>query len=387
MAKNFVRLLIALTLAGCGFPDAKASQPALAQSEAMPSNLKSASLLDGDAEGGMPGKMEPPRGRAGEWLTIGNHVHTTFSADAKQTLAQAISKAVAARMDGFILTDHNTMKGVETDVFKNAPIILIKGMEFGAWREIGETVVGHAGIIGMDGTESLPTFASLEQMLGLAKRRNAFVIANHPYLNNNAWASRPELQPEVDAVEVWNGWWALVDPLMHNNDAKDLWESYVAKGRHLTAMGGADSHGQFYDTPARATNLVFSKDRSAEAVLEGIRAGHVTVEATAGSPKMVLEADPDRTGAWGTLSGDEIKVTEAGRVPMRARVKGGKGLVVEFYGKAGRLGAMKVDSNDAVLKLDAVGVPGVPDYVRTELKKHSGKWWSLTAMANPIYLK
>jgi hypothetical protein len=102
---------------------------------------------------------------------------------------------------------------------------------------------------------------------------------------------------------------------------------------------------------------------------------------------MILEADPARDGSWSAIQGDDLTVSAAGPIPMRVRVVGAKGLTVELFGKAGRLGAVKVDSQDALVKFDAVGVPGVIDYVRAELKKHPGKWWSLSAMTNPIYLK
>lgn len=390
MVKILSSIVAALALSACGMSSGQASgtpRP-LGHEHGAELDLKAASRLDGPSPLASLPKLPASPGRQGEWLLVANHLHTVFSpTDGKQTLGQLIPKLKNAGFDGMILTDHNSMGGARTDEWKTSPLIMIKGMEWGAWREVGETVVGHAGLIGLDGYESLPTYASLAQMLALAKGRNAWIIANHPYCRGNEWSSG-RFEPEVGGVEVWNGWWALVNPIMPNNDAKDLWEKHVTAGRRLTAIGGSDSHGgHFYDNPARAANLVFASSRTAEAVMEGIRNGHVSIVADNKAPRMILEADPARDGSWTAIQGDEIAVSQAGPVPMRIRVVGGKGLTVELFGKAGRLGAVKVESHDAVVKFDAVGVPGLRDYVRAELKKHPGKWWSMTALTNPIYLK
>lgn len=389
MVKKLSSLWVAFAISACGFSSGQAAGTprSLVREPGVALDLQAASKLDGPSELSRIPVMPPSPGIRGEWLLVANHLHTVFSpTDGKQTLAQLIAKLKNAGFDGMILTDHNSMAGAQTDEWKKSPLVMIKGMEWGAWREVGETVVGHAGLIGMNGYEPLPTYASLEQMLALAKGRGAYVIANHPYCKGNEWSSG-RFEPEVDAVEVWNGWWALVNPIMPNNDAKDLWEKHIAAGRHLTAVGGSDSHGDFYDNPARAANLVFARERTSEAVMEGIRNGHVSILADAHAPRMVLEADPARDGSWSAIQGDEIEVAQPGTVPMRVRVLGGKGLTVELFGKAGRLGAVRVDSHDAVVRFDAVGVPGLRDYVRAELKRHPGKWWSMTALTNPIYLK
>lgn len=350
-------------------------------------NLGARSQLDSPVDFAALRRMPSPANRKGEWLLIGNHLHTVFSVtDGSQTLGQLISRAQAAKLDGMILTDHNSMKGAETQDFQDAPIVMIKGMEWGAWREKGETVVGHAALIELEGNEPLPTYASLEQMLSISKSRNAYIVANHPFNRGNAWQAAVP-QPEVDGIEVWNGFWALVDPVMHNNDAKNWWAKQLHADRRLTALGGSDSHGQWYDDPSRGANLVFATDRSATGIMAGIRAGHVSVVADSKASRIVLEADAARDNTWQTLQGDEIVVNSPARIPMRAHVIGGKGLTVEFYGKAGRLGATKIEQNDQIVSFEAVGIPGVPDFVRVELKRHPGKWWSMSAMTNPIYLR
>jgi predicted metal-dependent phosphoesterase TrpH len=391
IVKKFVSAFAALTLAACAAPAGHALRAPLTAHFAHESHdeldLQAAALLDGDAEALMLPRIQSSPARQGEWVLIANHLHTKFSVtDGKQTLSELIDRVKEKGLDGMILTDHNSMKGVETDEWKNSPVIMVKGMEWNAWREKGETVVGHAALLGLEGNDPLPTYASLEQMLALAKGRKAWVVANHPYCKNNEWQAST-FAADVNAIEVWNGWWALANPIMHNNDAKDLWEKHLKAGRRLVAVGGSDTHGQWYDDPSRGANLVFVRERSAQGVMEGLKAGNVTIVASAKAPRMVLEADPARDGSWSAIAGDEVSVSQTGGVPMRVRMVGAKGATVEFFGKAGRLGAVKVTSQDATVAFEAVGIPGVADFVRAELKKHTGKWYSLSAMTNPIYLK
>ncbi|MBI6546049.1 MAG: PHP domain-containing protein [Cyanobacteria bacterium NC_groundwater_1444_Ag_S-0.65um_54_12] len=378
---------LAVIMAGCGMIySGNLLLPASQETEPTALNLTSAAMLDGSQDEPDPGSLPAPAGRSGEWLMVSNHVHSTFSSDAKQSLAQLIERARVAGLNSLILTDHNTMQGADTPEFKQAPLVMVKGIEWGARRDHGERVVGHAGLIELAGNAPLPTNVSIDQMVDLALRRKGFIIANHPFLRGISWAAT-DLHPAVGAIEVWNSWWALVDPLTRNNRAKDWWEHYLATGRRVTALGGSDSHGHVYDSPTRPVNLVFATKRTAGAILEAISAGRVTVEATTRAARIMLEADPQNAGSWSVMQGEELTVAKAGPVPVRARIKGGKDLTVEFYGKSGLLKAYRVASDDATIRFEMPVQPGDGDYVRAELKARPNHWWSLTALTNPIYLR
>ncbi len=343
------------------------------------------------------GRMPAPATRTGEWLTVANHLHTTpYSPDANEPEADLIQRLEKAGVDGMILTDHNSMGGTLTPEWQAAEskLIMTPGMEWGALRETGMTVQGHAGLIGLTGTTNIPTNATIDEMIPFAKARNAFIVANHPYLDGNAWATRPVLQPEVGGVEVWNGQWALSDPISHNAQALSWWDSMLKQGRHLTAVGGSDFHGDWWtkfprlpgSSPVKPVDLLFASEHSPEGVKQAIADGLVSVESSDTAAKIVLEADPKHDGSWSAIQGDDINVAQDGTIPMRAHVLGGKGLTVEFYGKAGQVGSYPVMTDDAYVPYSAVGVPNVKDYVRAELKQHPGQWWSMTALTNPIYV-
>lgn len=390
-SKPFLVAAIALVLAGCG---ESTIGPAQSVATSSLGAMQASPLLDSPTASGPVGHMPAPPSRPGQWLLFANHEHTKFSVDGSGSVADLVNICKNAGVDAVDLTDHNNMQGTLTPDFTNSPLIMIKGMEWGAWRQDGETVVGHAGLLEMDGTDPLPTNATLDEMLSMAKARHAYIIANHPFCRNNAWASAPVLQPEVDAMEVWNGYWTLVEPLMHNDQALAWYDSLLKQGRHLTALGGADYHGPWWQhlpslpgsEPMRPVNLVFATSHDAKGVMDGVRGGHVTVEATDKAARVVLEADPKHDGSWAAIEGDSLSVTQTASIPMRAHVLGGKGLTVTFFGKGGPIGAAKVTSDDQEIPVSVPAVPGIKDYVRVELQAHPGHSWSMTALTNPIYL-
>ena len=386
-------LVTAMTaIAGCGranVPTAPLSASAQASSD-----MAAESLLDPGQASAPLGPMPGPANRPGQWLLFANHEHTQFSPDADESPANLIGLLHNAGVDAMDITDHNSMGAIGTPAFQTSPLIMVKGMEWGALRQNGETVEGHAGLLNMDGTDPLPTNATLDEMLAMATARHAYIIANHPFCHGNAWASRPLLQPQVSAIEVWNGFWMLATPIMHNDQALAWWDSLIKTGRHLTAIGGADYHGVWWkhfpsipgSEPMRPVNLLFASSRTPEGVLDGVRGGHITIEATNQAARVVLEADPTHDGSWSAIEGDDVTIPQIETIPMRAHVLGGKGLTVTFIGKGGAIGSHVVQSDDEEVPVTVPAVPGVYDYVRVELQAHAGKWWSMTALTNPIYL-
>lgn len=377
--------LVALVagMVGCGATTRATSTPVDPEA---PTSLSAMSMLDASDHVAPRTRVAPPDGRSGEWIVFANHTHSSFSHDAKKPVSEMIREAKAAGVDALALTDHDTMDGTQTPEFQNEKgLIMVKGMEWGALRENGETVLGHAGLLGLSGTSNIPTAATLDQMLSEATERGATIIVNHPFTRGNSWAAdKPD--PRVSAIEVWNQWWYLVNPQIHNDRARDWWQESLVEGRQITAVGGADYHGHFYNRIDAPCNYVFVRDRSQAGILEAIREGRVTVMANASAARLVLEAD-DGSGEFSAMSGDVLTASAEHRVRFRAVVVGGKGKTVEFYGNRGLLTTVPVTSDDAVATYEAISLPGQQDFVRAELKAHPGHAWSMTAIANPIYLR
>lgn len=389
MTMRFVAALAAaMVLAGCGQqgvrPEAMRNPGAEDGGELAAQGLGPAGTLDPDDN--YPFHRRPqqptPAGRQGAWLAFSNHNHSSYW-DGKQPLTYMQQQAYLHNLDAMALTDHNTMRGTSSHEFLAPPpcLIMVKGMEWNAFREKGEPVVGHAGILGMDGEENIATGAGLDEMLAEATRRHATIVINHPFANNNRWAqAKPD--PRAQCVEVWNGWWSRVQPIIHNDQALAWWDQALREGRHLTAVAGTDNHGNWYDSVARNVNMVFAETPDQAGILAGIRAGHVSLSASPTAGRLYLEADGDGDGSYEAMMGDTVPRPAAGKLDIQIHVIGGKGKQVAVYTAAGRCAIKGVDQDDATIQLQ---VPAAT-YVRAELRAHPHLGTSMTAISNPIYV-
>lgn len=327
-----------------------------------------------------------PAGRPGAWLAFSNHNHSTYW-DGKKPLTVMQQEAYLRNLDAFALTDHNTMRGTSSHEFRNPPpgLLMVKGMEWNAFREKGEEVVGHAGLLGMKGDEGIRTGLGLEPMLEEATRREATIVINHPFTKGNTWA-QPKPDPRAHAIEVWNGWWYRAKPIIQNDKALGWWDEALRDGRKLTALSGTDNHGQWYDDIARNVNMVFAETPDEAGILKGIREGRVTLTQSPTAARLYLEADADGDGTYEAMIGDEVARPATGTLAVRARVLGGKGKKVVFYTASGKAAVADVASDDASVPLAVALRPGA-DFVRAELRKSPRLPWSMTAIANPIYVR
>lgn len=203
-------LAVAVALAGCakaslapatGTPLTGHGHDAAAHDELAEGRAEG---LDPDDGFTFPSQPTPPR-RTGRWLTFSNHNHSTYW-DGLLPLTVMQQQAYLKGLDAMALTDHDTMRGTASPEFLDPPrgLAMVKGMEWNGFRERGDAVLGHAGLLGMQGLDPIPTSFSLDQMLAEATRREATIVINHPFTRNNLWA-QPKPDARAHAVEVWNG--------------------------------------------------------------------------------------------------------------------------------------------------------------------------------------
>jgi hypothetical protein len=320
------------------------------------------------------------------WLRFSNHNHSTYW-DGKVSLGAMQVSAFQSGIDALALTDHNTMRGAASTEFHHPPtgMIMVKGMEWNAWNNFGETVVGHACVLGMDGEAPLESGASLETMITEATRRHATIVINHPFCWRYSWAA-PTPDARAHAVEVWNGCWDLAKPILNNDQALALWDADLRRGGHLTAVAGTDHHGQFFDDVARNVNMVFAETPDEAGILKGIREGHVTITSGPNDGAVYLEADADGDGVFESMMGDRCARPVSGSVAVRARVLGGQGKQVAFYTGAGRVAVKAVTGVNATIPLTVSLAEGA-DYVRAELRDNPDLVWSMTSVSNPVYFR
>ncbi|MEB3236145.1 MAG: CehA/McbA family metallohydrolase [Candidatus Sericytochromatia bacterium] len=383
------RFLLAMLVAGCG-GGAPSDQPRSLAPHAHvdgPMDMAARSMMDGQAD--VPASLRPAPADAhpGQWLLMSHHNHSGYL-DGRKALTTMMQAARNAGLDAMSLTDHNTMKGTLSQEFQNpGDLVMVRGMEWGALREQGETVLGHACLLGLEGDQPIETHFSLDQMLTEATERKATIVINHPFTNNNQWL-QPDPDPRAHAVEVWNHWWALVSPIIHNNEALAWWNKALARGQRLTAFGGTDNHGHFYDDIDKPTNMVLAEQREPAALQAAIRRGHVSVLASARAARPVLEVDADGDGRYEVLQGEDLVLSgRLARLKVRIRVQGGKGLTALLISKRGVLTRRRLDQANAEVLIDVAARAADEGFLRVELRKHPDRWWSMTALTNPVYLR
>jgi hypothetical protein len=252
----------------------------------------------------VPGPALEPSAR---WYAGDLHVHSLQSGDAQPTIDAVATFARARSLDFVELSDHNTVAQLDYlgDAQSRHPqLLLVPGVEF-------TTYAGHANGIGatayVDHRFGVGQVTFEGAVQAFASQHAVFSI-NHPMLDlgNNcigcAW-KHPIPRASLGGVEIGTGGWDKTGVLF-TTSAIAFWDRIVAQGIHATALGGSDDHsggtgvGAFDSPIGNPTTMVFAKELSVSAVVDGIRAGHTVVKLQGPDDPMVelVTADGHRVG-------------------------------------------------------------------------------------------
>ncbi len=217
------------------------------------------------------------------WYAGDLHTHSLHS-DGALSLWEVANEAVRSGLDYLAMAEHNTVSHhpLLAEVGARQGITLIPAQEVTTHR-------GHANVYGDVGFIDFRRPA--EDWAREARRRGGVMSINHPVSDDCAWLH--PLPEGADAVELAHGSWyrALTDTgvlAWHG-----LWQR-----QHPGAaiVGGGDFHDR--DLPLRPgmpTTWIAAEECSAEALIEGVRAGRTTVTASA-HVLSSTEARPDLFG-------------------------------------------------------------------------------------------
>ena len=131
------------------------------------------------------------------------------------------------------------------------------------------------------------------------------------------------------------------------------------------------------------TTVVHADNLSQDAILAGIRAGHVFVDAL-GTRDRLLEVTAQAAGAKASM-GDVLKAPKDALVRLHIRVKGAAGGKVVLRSDEAKLvppNPIPLDGDDATVDV-AFGVDGKRHWVRVDVVGPEGQLWLL---GNPVYL-
>ena len=304
-----------------------------------------------------------------EFLTGDLHMHTHHS-DGWYTVEELARRLKSDRLDFGFLTDHNTCSGwpeLESWPWMHPAVEL-------TWYD------GHANAYGLKRPLRrliADSPAEVREILAELRREGAAISLNHIADDNLPWTFGLDEEMLFDWIEVWNG------PFTPANwKGLQIWDSLLAEGRRITAVGGSDYH---HADPYRALGtpscFVRSMGRDEASILEAIDAGHLSLGADIGAPLLWLDR-PDgslsqgdvwpqdlttvRLTAERVLPGDEIRLYEGG--PRDAQAKPTESIVVQHRG------------------MFQTEVEGGARYLRAELwRALPGVGARLTALTNPVY--
>lgn len=224
-------------------------------------------LLAGDR----PPARSLPANPGRRWLAGDLHTHTVHS-DGVQTVPELARFAAGRGLDFLAVTDHNTTSH-HADLPAAASrygITLLPGQEV-------TTPGGHAGALGDVGWIDFrrPADAWLDQ----TQRRGGLLSVNHPIAGEVSWTLPMHGRPPL--AEVWH--WSWIDLRWTTPLA---W--WLAWDSSAIPVGGSDWHRPGADAPPGApTTWVECAGDGPEAVLDGLRAGRVTISARRDGPVLI----------------------------------------------------------------------------------------------------
>ena len=288
----------------------------------------------------------------GEWLKAQFHAHTTRS-DGDLDPDAVARQYLHHGFDVLMISDHWTMTKVD------APdgLVLVPGAELMV-DPVGGPMCPEFLAIGIDEVTEEPsgdpdnwypymncairTFATFDDGAAYVEAQGGVGVLCHP-----AWSGLPQATVEAAramvGMEVWN---ASAHRENDRGDSSYVWDLSLDEGIAFAPFGTDDSHYPAFDV-ADAWTMVKATDRSREAVVEALRAGHVYAS---NGPRIVdVERDADAV---------EVTCSPATDIWLHGSWEQGWGLSV---GPRGRLEeAMILERDDRGLITRARFEPG-PD--------------------------
>lgn len=249
-----------------------------------------------------PIATDPGPSDASRWYRGDLHSHTVHS-DGTINVEDRVRGAVERAMDFLAITDHNTVSHHrELDGWPDS-ITPIRGSEV-------TTFHGHINCWGLGQAIDWRDDARGRGAAGIVDqvhRQNALASINHPNAFGDPWCTGCHWDfalvdfATIDAIEVWNGRWAI--PETDNLGALAFWTDLLDSGLRLTAVSGTDSHSVEEDQyPGLPMNYVHAAGGDEASILDGIRRGQVFLSS---GPTLSFQARGS-DGKDITLPGEEL---------------------------------------------------------------------------------
>ena len=292
----------------------------------------------------MPSELSGPG-----WFRGDCHVHSAFS-DGELTPAQLVDAARAIGLDFIAATDHNLAADSAAWLDNRSDdLIVILGEEV-------TTADGHWLVLGGD---------------------PAVRVVAHPHAPFATGTFRRDYS-DFDAIEVWNGLWTSERHWNADNEtALAEWARGLAAslgdGSWPVATGNSDAHGE--GQIGSPHTVVRACDRSADAILRGIRSGRCWIASDAAVDLTFVASAGDRSAGIGQ------PLRAIGEtVSMCAEVRGVPSGHVTIHTDRGVVHTADLPP-DGAGTVEWRGEHIRPAFVRLEVRRPDGQ---MAALTNPI---
>ncbi|HEY8282815.1 MAG TPA: CehA/McbA family metallohydrolase [Chloroflexota bacterium] len=291
-----------------------------------------------------------------EWLTGDLHTHTVHS-DGRLTVQELCAYALEQGLAFLAITDHNTITQ-HLEGSRDLPLLRVPGVEL-------TTYSGHANLFGthpvvLDFRRDRDE--ELADLFATAREGGLFVSVNHPSETDCGWEHTFDLP--YDGLEIWNSAWND-----RNAASLNLWQRLLVEGRRLIALGGSDFHGPaVHDEPVPVVTRIFVHERGVDALLAGLRAGHVIVAGGVGAPELEFTLA-------GAMIGDTVSAP-VGTAPLSLRILGDASCRALLVSERGIEHEYRVDRPAWTLNQD---VPTDRRFYRVEV-------WSVAERSRPLVI-
>jgi hypothetical protein len=298
------------------------------------------------------------------------HVHDRESTDATPTLESNIQYAEAQGLDAIEASDHNTITQDDyiTDLQAKYPhLLIIPGIEWTTYHGHGNAMGALKWVDHKVGQPGVTPDTSVDAI----HAQGALFAINHPALDIGnlcigcSWTYTELAATKVDAFEVESGGFRQAG-FAFTVPALALWDSMLATGAHIAAIGGSDDHsggndvGAFKSAIGNPTTYVMADELSVAAILNGVKNGQTVVKMQDSHDPMI-ELSSNVAPVGDTVSAKSTVLT--------ATVTGGnmEGVTVEFVQNGVALNEVPVTSDPFSISMNVTPPATGEDRYRVQL--------------------
>ncbi len=192
-------------------------------------------------------------------LRLDLHLHSIFSNDSRILLADAIEKAKALNLDGFAVTDHDSVKSHKEIRKLSSELIIIPGIEISSSD-------GH--ILGYGTSENIPKGLSAAETIDRIRNCGGVAVVAHVMRRSNTVREKVIRQLKPNALEVLNS--STFSPIAFSRAFA------LALELAIPQSAGSDAHVP--GTIGRAYTVVEAESATGDSVIRAIKEGRISPE-------------------------------------------------------------------------------------------------------------